>query len=76
MCVVRVCSACVCVYLVCPGAMFFCAGSMNLADADDSDWDHDGFYPMSVALHQHHYCDADKISKLGSLMFVVNKEYI
>jgi hypothetical protein len=62
--------------------MFFCAGraiGANLVDADDSDseWDSDSFYhhhqhnPFSP-MHHHHHGDADsKISKMGSLMFVV-----
>ena len=59
--------------------MFFCAGraiGAHLGDPDDSDseWDSDTFYhhqPFS-AMHHHHHGDADsKISKMGSLMFVV-----
>ena len=44
--------------------MFFCGGSMSLAEEDDSDgWDADDFHPLA---------GSTQLAKLKSLMFVVN----
>ena len=51
--------------------MFFCASSFGLADDEDVEWQTDELYPLPVSIHPHY----DKVSKMGSLMFVVNTPF-
>ena len=53
--------------------MFFCASSVGLADTDDTEeWDSDYYYHSPTVGSVHHLHQCDKMSKMGSLMFVVN----
>jgi hypothetical protein len=53
--------------------MFFCASSVGLADTDDAEeWDSDYYYHSPTVGSVHHLHQCDKMSKMGSLMFVVN----
>ena len=53
--------------------MFFCASSVGLADTDDTEeWDSDYYYHSPTVGSMHHLHQCDKMSKMGSLMFVVN----